>query len=73
MACGDHWLWRNYARKDMVGLVGMVGVFKEEEGEEESKDEYQDAETVFYEQGALKNGAYEQQEEQSEAEHVLVV
>ena len=50
----------------------MVGVVKEEEGEEHSKEEWQGAEAVFCEQGVLKNAAYEQQEEQSDAENVLV-
>ena len=51
----------------------MVGVFKEEEGEEQSKEECQGAETVFCEQTALKNAAYEQQVKHSDAENVLVV
>ena len=50
----------------------MADVFKEEDGEEQTKEQWQGAETVFCEQGQLKNAVYEQQEERDEAEHVLV-
>ena len=51
----------------------MVGAFKEEESEEKAKEEWQGEETAFCEQCVLKNAAYEQQNERSDAEHVLVV
>ena len=42
------------------GPGGHGGRLQGEEGEEASKEEYQDAETVFREQGALKNAVYEE-------------
>ena len=55
-----------------ICMVGMVGVCKEEKSELQTKEECQDAETAFCEQCVLKKAAYEQQEERSEGEHVLV-
>ena len=50
----------------------MADVFKEEEGEEQTKEQWQGAETVFCEVGQVKNAVYEEQVRRNEAEHVLV-
>ena len=51
----------------------MVGVSKEEESEEQPQKERQDEAVVICERRLVKNVAYGQQEEQNDAEHVLVV
>ena len=53
-------------------MASMADVFKEEEGKEKTKEQWQSAEPVFCEQGQVKNGVYEEHVERNEAEHVLV-
>ena len=59
--CGWHGDARNYK-------VGMVGVFKEEYGEEQTQEELHDAELVICEQQLVKRVVYGGQEQVEEQE-----
>ena len=72
MVCGDQCYGEGMRGKDMVGMVSMADVFKEEDGEEKTKEQCQSAKPVFCEQGQVKNAVYEEHVEGNEAEHVLV-
>ena len=71
MVCGDHF-WRGHVWKGHGAYGGHGGRLQGGGGRVATKEEWQGAETVFFEQCVLKYAVYEEQKERNEAEHELV-